>query len=170
MTADRVNGDRLWSRLMAMAEIGPGVAGGSNRQALSDNDKEGRDLFMSWAADAGCTFEFDEIGNLFATRAGTNPDLPPVMTGSHLDTQPTGGKYDGILGVLAGLEVIRSLNELGLKTKHPVEVINWTNEEGARFAPAMMASGYGSRGRGWIGRARPCCAARCRSTPCMPRV
>jgi N-carbamoyl-L-amino-acid hydrolase len=125
---------------MAMAEIGPGVAGGSNRQALSDEDKAGRDLFMSWAADAGCTFEFDEIGNLFATRAGNDPDKPPVLVGSHLDTQPTGGRFDGVYGVLGGLEVIESLNDMGVTTAAPLQVAVWTNEEGSRFQPSMMGS------------------------------
>jgi len=140
MSAARVNGDRLWSRLMEMAKIGPGVAGGSNRQALSDEDKAGRDLFMSWASNAGCTFEFDEIGNLFATRPGTNPDMAPVMTGSHLDTQPTGGRFDGVYGVLGGLEVIETLNDLGVTTEAPLEIVVWTNEEGSRFQPSMMGS------------------------------
>ena len=127
-------------RLMDMAEVGPGVAGGSNRQALSDDDKAGRDLFMSWAAEAGCTFEFDEIGNLFATRAGSDPDKPPVLVGSHLDTQPTGGRFDGVYGVLGGLEVVETLNDLNVTTEAPIEVAVWTNEEGSRFQPSMMGS------------------------------
>lgn len=137
----RVNGDRLWDMLMDMAKIGPGIAGGNNRQTLTDEDAEGRRLFQRWCEDAGLTMGVDTMGNMFMTRAGTDPDALPVYIGSHLDTQPTGGKYDGVLGVLAGLEVIRSMNDLNIKTKHPIVVTNWTNEEGARFAPAMLASG-----------------------------
>lgn len=137
----RVNGDRLWDMLMEMAKIGPGIAGGNNRQTLTDEDAEGRRLFQRWCEDAGLTMGVDTMGNMFMTRPGTDPDALPVYVGSHLDTQPTGGKYDGVLGVLAGLEVVRSMNDLNIKTKHPVVVTNWTNEEGARFAPAMLASG-----------------------------
>ena len=137
----RVNGERLWDSLMEMAKIGPGVAGGNNRQTLTDEDAEGRALFQKWCEDAGCTMGLDSLGNMFAARAGTDPDALPVYVGSHLDTQPTGGKYDGVLGVLAGLELVRSLNDLGIKTKHPIVVTNWTNEEGTRFAPAMLSSG-----------------------------
>ncbi|MGL4311179.1 MAG: Zn-dependent hydrolase [Paracoccaceae bacterium] len=137
----RINDTRLWDSLMEMAKIGPGVAGGNNRQTLTDADSEGRHLFARWCADAGMTMGVDTMGNMFATRAGTDPKALPVYIGSHLDTQPTGGKYDGVLGVLAGLEVIRSMNDMGIRTKHPVVVTNWTNEEGARFAPAMLASG-----------------------------
>jgi N-carbamoyl-L-amino-acid hydrolase len=137
----RVNGDRLWDSLMEMAKIGPGIAGGNNRQTLTDADAEGRSLFKSWCDDAGLVMGVDTMGNMFMTRAGTDPDALPVYVGSHLDTQPTGGKYDGVLGVLAGLEVVRSMNDLGIRTKHPIVVTNWTNEEGARFAPAMLASG-----------------------------
>ncbi len=137
----KTNRDRLWDMLMEMARIGPGVAGGNNRQTLTDDDRKGRDLFAGWCKDAGLSMSVDSMGNMFARRAGSDDSLPPVMMGSHLDTQPTGGKYDGVLGVLAGLEVVRTMNELGIKTKHPVEVVNWTNEEGARFAPAMVSSG-----------------------------
>ncbi|MGC1259888.1 MAG: Zn-dependent hydrolase [Jannaschia helgolandensis] len=137
----RIDADRLWDSLMEMAKIGPGVAGGNNRQTLTDADAEGRALFKSWCDAAGCTMGVDKIGNMFATRPGTDPDALPVYVGSHLDTQPTGGKYDGVLGVLAGLEVIRTLNDLDIKTKHPIVATNWTNEEGTRFAPAMLASG-----------------------------
>jgi N-carbamoyl-L-amino-acid hydrolase len=137
----RINGDRLWDSLMEMARIGPGVAGGNNRQTLTDADAEGRALFQSWCEAAGCTMGLDSLGNMFARREGTDPEALPVYVGSHLDTQPTGGKYDGVLGVLGGLEVIRSLNDLGIRTKHPIVVTNWTNEEGTRFAPAMLASG-----------------------------
>ncbi|RWB77917.1 MAG: Zn-dependent hydrolase [Mesorhizobium sp.] len=137
----RINSDRLWDSLMEMAKIGPGIAGGNNRQTLTDSDKEGRALFKSWCDAAGLSMGVDQMGTMFMTRAGTDPDALPVYVGSHLDTQPTGGKYDGVLGVLSGLEVVRSLNDLGIKTKHPIVVTNWTNEEGARFAPAMLASG-----------------------------
>lgn len=137
----RINSDRLWDSLMEMAKIGPGVAGGNNRQTLTDSDKQGRELFKSWCDEAGLTMGVDQMGTMFMTRAGTDPDALPVYVGSHLDTQPTGGKYDGVLGVLSGLEVVRSLNDLGIKTRHPIVVTNWTNEEGARFAPAMLASG-----------------------------
>ncbi len=137
----RVNADRLWDSLMDMAKIGPGIAGGNNRQTLTDADAEGRRLFQSWCEAAGLTMGVDTMGNMFMTRPGTDPDALPVYIGSHLDTQPTGGKYDGVLGVLAGLEVVRSLNDLNIETKHPIVVTNWTNEEGARFAPAMLASG-----------------------------
>jgi len=137
----RVNADRLWDTLMDMAKIGPGIAGGNNRQTLTDSDAEGRRLFQTWCEGAGLSMGVDTMGNMFMTREGAEPEALPVYVGSHLDTQPTGGKYDGVLGVLAGLEVIRSLNDLGIRTKHPIVVTNWTNEEGARFAPAMLASG-----------------------------
>lgn len=137
----KINGDRLWDSLMDMAKIGPGIAGGNNRQTLTDEDGEGRHLFQRWCEAAGLSMGVDKMGTMFATRAGSDPDALPVYVGSHLDTQPTGGKYDGVLGVLAGLEVIRSMNDLGIKTKHPIVVTNWANEEGARFAPAMLASG-----------------------------
>ncbi|MGE8585010.1 MAG: allantoate amidohydrolase, partial [Agrobacterium tumefaciens] len=136
-----VNGDRLWDSLMDMAKIGPGIAGGNNRRTLTDEDAEGRSLFKRWCEAAGLTMGVDKMGTMFATRPGEDPDALPVYIGSHLDTQPTGGKFDGVLGVLAGLEVVRSLNDLNIKTKHPVVVTNWSNEEGARFAPAMLASG-----------------------------
>ncbi len=137
----RINADRLWDALMEMAKIGPGVAGGNNRQTLTDADAEGRKLFQKWCEDAGMTMGVDKMGTMFAKREGSDPDALPVYVGSHLDTQPTGGKYDGVLGVLGALELVRSLNDLGIKTKHPIVVTNWTNEEGTRFAPAMLASG-----------------------------
>ncbi|WP_300514030.1 Zn-dependent hydrolase [Aliiroseovarius sp.] len=137
----KTNGDRLWESLMEMARIGPGIAGGNNRQTLTDEDAEGRALFQKWCEEAGLTMGVDTMGNMFATRAGEDPEALPVYVGSHLDTQPTGGKYDGVLGVLGGLEIIRTLNDLGVKTRHPIVVTNWTNEEGTRFAPAMLASG-----------------------------
>ncbi len=137
----RINGDRLWDSLMEMAKIGPGVAGGNNRQTLTDEDAEGRALFQKWCEDAGCSMGLDQMGNMFARREGADPEALPVYVGSHLDTQPTGGKYDGVLGVLGGLEIIRTLNDLGIKTKHPIVATNWTNEEGTRYAPAMLSSG-----------------------------
>ena len=137
----RIDPDRLWDSLMEMAKIGPGVAGGNNRQTLTDADAEGRALFQTWCEAAGMTMGLDTMGNMFATRPGTDPDALPVYMGSHLDTQPTGGKYDGVLGVLGGLEVVRTLNDLDVQTKHPIVVVNWTNEEGTRFAPAMLSSG-----------------------------
>ncbi len=137
----RIDGDRLWDSLMEMAKIGPGIAGGNNRQTLTDEDAEGRALFQSWCEAAGMTMGVDAMGSMFATRPGEDPDALPVYVGSHLDTQPTGGKYDGVLGVLGALEAVRTMNDLGIKTKHPIVVTNWANEEGARFAPAMLASG-----------------------------
>lgn len=137
----KIDGDRLWQSLMDMAKIGATEKGGNCRLALTDLDKEGRDLFVRWCKEAGCTITVDKMGNIFARRPGRNNALAPVMTGSHLDTQPTGGRFDGVFGVLAGLEVIRSLNDLDIETERPVEVAVWTNEEGSRFAPAMVASG-----------------------------
>ena len=137
----RIDGERLWSSIMEMAEIGPGVAGGNNRQTLTDADAEGRTLFKTWCEKEGLSVAVDQMGTMFARREGTDPDALPVMVGSHLDTQPTGGKYDGVLGVLGGLEIVRTLNDLGIKTRRPIVVVNWTNEEGTRFAPAMLASG-----------------------------
>jgi N-carbamoyl-L-amino-acid hydrolase len=137
----QINGDRLWNSLMEMAEIGPGIAGGNNRQTLTDDDAKGRSLFQAWCDAEGLTMGVDQMGTMFALRAGTDPDALPVYVGSHLDTQPTGGKYDGVLGVLGGLEIIRTLNEMDIKTRHPIVVVNWTNEEGTRFAPPMLASG-----------------------------
>ena len=137
----RISADRLWDSLMEMAKIGPGVAGGNNRQTLTDEDGEGRALFAAWCEEAGCAMGLDTMGNMFAHYPGTDPDALPVYVGSHLDTQPTGGKYDGTLGVLGGLEILRTISDLGIKTKHPIVVTNWTNEEGTRFAPAMLGSG-----------------------------
>ncbi len=138
---DRVDADRLWSRLMAMAEVGRTANGGSNRQALSDEDAAGRALFLGWATAAGCTAETDEIGNLFIRRAGTDATKPPVLIGSHLDTQPTGGRFDGVYGVLGGLEVLERLNDLDVQTEAAIEVAVWTNEEGSRFQQSMLGSG-----------------------------
>ena len=142
----RINTERLWASLMEMAEIGATAAGGSCRLALTEEDRAGRDLFKRWCEDAGCTVAVDQVGNMYATRdgtagAGNDAARLPVATGSHLDTQPKGGRFDGVFGVLAGLEVMRTLNDHGIRTQAPIEVINWTNEEGSRFAPAMLASG-----------------------------
>lgn len=137
----RIDGTRLWDSLMEMAKIGATEKGGVCRLALTDLDKQSRDLFVSWCEDAGCTVTVDAMGNIFARRPGANPDLPPVATGSHLDSQPTGGKFDGVYGVLAALEVVRALNDRKIETEAPVEIAVWTNEEGARFAPAMVGSG-----------------------------
>ncbi len=136
-----IDGKRLWDSLMEMAGIGATAKGGVCRLALTDLDRESRALFTRWCEEAGCNVGFDAMGNIFARRPGRNPELPPVMTGSHLDSQPTGGKFDGAYGVLAGLEVVRSLNDHGVETDAPVEVVVWTNEEGSRFAPAMIGSG-----------------------------
>ncbi|MEO6064454.1 MAG: Zn-dependent hydrolase [Lysobacterales bacterium] len=136
-----INGQRLWDSLMEMAKIGATAKGGVCRLALTDLDREGRDLFVAWAKAAGCTIKVDRMGNVFARRAGRDDSLAPVITGSHADSQPTGGRFDGIYGVLGGLEVIRSLNDHQIETDRPIEVVIWTNEEGSRFAPAMVASG-----------------------------
>ena len=135
-----INSERLWETLERSAEIGRFRDVGLRRLALSAEDKQMRDLFIDWVKKAGCTVEIDCLGNIFARRAGTHADLPPVAIGSHLDTQICGGRYDGILGVLCGLEVVRSLNDRGVQTKRGIEVICWTNEEGARFSPPMMGS------------------------------
>ena len=137
----RIDGARLWDSLMEMGRIGGTPKGGCNRLTLTDVDKRGRALFAGWCEAAGLSLTVDAMGNMFARRPGLDEALPPVMMGSHLDTQPTGGKFDGVLGVLAGLEVLRSLDDLNIRTRHPIEVVNWTNEEGSRFAPAMVASG-----------------------------
>jgi len=138
-----INENRLWDSLMEMAKIGPGIAGGNNRQTVTFEDGEARKLLQKWTSEAGMSMKVDELGSMFFKRDGTDKNALPVVIGSHLDTQPTGGKYDGVLGVLAGLEVIRTLNDLNIQTKRPILVVNWTNEEGSRFPPAMMASaGY----------------------------
>ena len=126
---------------MEMAKIGATPKGGCKRLTLTDLDKQGRELFRGWCEAAGCAVKVDEMGNMFARRPGEDDSLAPVMMGSHLDTQPTGGKFDGVLGVLGALEVVRSLNDLKIKTRRPIEVANWTNEEGSRYAPAMISSG-----------------------------
>lgn len=137
----KINGERLNRRLAQMAKIGATKNNGCNRQALTTLDGQGRALFIEWAKQAGCSHHYDEMGNLFITRLGTQPDLPVVLTGSHLDTQPTGGRFDGVLGVLAGLEVLQTLHERQIHTEHSLQVVAWTNEEGARFSPAMIGSG-----------------------------
>jgi N-carbamoyl-L-amino-acid hydrolase len=136
-----VDGKRLWKSLMDLAVIGKTAKGGVCRLALTDLDKQGRDLVVGWAKEAGLTITIDKIGNVFMRRAGKNPKLPPIACGSHIDTQPTGGKFDGNYGVLAGLEVVRTLNDHGIETEAPIEVVFWTNEEGSRFVPVMMGSG-----------------------------
>ena len=137
----RINGERLWASLMELAQIGATPKGGVCRLTLTDLDKQGRDLVTRWAVEAGMTVTIDKIGNGFMRRAGRNNSLPPIVTGSHIDTQPTGGKFDGNYGVLAGLEVVRTLNDHCIETEAPIEVSFWTNEEGSRFVPVMMGSG-----------------------------
>ena len=137
----RINGDRLWASLMELAQIGATAKGGVCRLTLTELDGQGRDLVTRWAREAGMTVTIDKIGNGFMRRAGRNNNLPPIVTGSHVDTQPTGGKFDGNYGVLAGLEVVRTLNDHGVETEAPIEVAFWTNEEGSRFVPVMMGSG-----------------------------
>ena len=136
----RANGARFWQTVEASAQIGVGVAGGLRRLALTDSDRDMRNLFRQWCEAAGCRVTVDRMGSMFARREGRE-DLPPVLVGSHLDTQIAGGRYDGIVGVLAGLEILRTLNDRGLVTRRPIEVVNWTNEEGARFQPPMVAAG-----------------------------
>ncbi len=136
-----VNAERLWASIMETATIGATPKGGIKRLTLTDLDQQVRDWFRAACEAAGCTVAVDEMGNMFARRPGRDNALPPVAMGSHLDTQPTGGKFDGVIGVLSGLEIIRTLNDLGVETHAPLEVVNWTNEEGSRFAPAMMCSG-----------------------------
>ncbi|MGB2166912.1 MAG: Zn-dependent hydrolase, partial [Candidatus Puniceispirillales bacterium] len=118
----RINCDRLWDSLMEMAKIGPGIAGGNNRQTLTDADSDARHLFQKWCLEIGCSMGIDRMGNMFARYEGTDPDALPVYVGSHLDTQPTGGKYDGVLGVLAGLEIIRRLHDSSIRTRHPIVI------------------------------------------------
>lgn len=137
----RVNGERLWQSLMDLAQIGATPKGGVCRLTLTDLDKQGRDRVIGWAKAAGLSVIIDQIGNVFMRRAGRDNSLPPIVTGSHIDTQPTGGKFDGNFGVLAGLEVIRTLNDHQIETEAPVELVFWTNEEGSRFVPVMMGSG-----------------------------
>lgn len=132
---------RLWSAIEQMASISPGIAGGSNRQALTHGDGLARNLLARWCEQAGLSVSVDGVGNMFAFRAGTDPSLAPVLFGSHLDTQPTGGRFDGVLGVLAALEGVRAMNDAAIRTRHPVAIVNWTAEEGSRFVPSMLGSG-----------------------------
>jgi beta-ureidopropionase / N-carbamoyl-L-amino-acid hydrolase len=136
-----VNGERLWESLMIMAEIGRTPAGGVRRLALSDEDRQARDLLVRWLEEAGCAVRVDDLGNIYGRRDSEDPDAAPVVCGSHLDTVPTGGRFDGALGVLGALEAVRALDDAGIRMARPLEVVCWTNEEGARFAPAMLASG-----------------------------
>ncbi len=140
MSDATVNGDRLWASLMEMGRIGATEKGGVNRQTLTDGDRLSRDLFVDWCRQAGCAVRIDRLGNIFARRSGRDDSLAPVLAGSHLDTQPSGGKFDGAYGVLAALEVIRALNDAGVETARPIEAVSWTNEEGCRFTPAMAGS------------------------------
>ncbi|MCH2668339.1 MAG: M20/M25/M40 family metallo-hydrolase, partial [Gammaproteobacteria bacterium] len=138
----KINKERLWSSVLRMAEIGATAKGGCRRLALSDEDADARKLFLTWAAEVGCSIKIDSMGNIFARREGIGSgSYAPVATGSHLDTQPSGGKFDGPLGVICGIEVLRTLDDYGIKTEKPIEVVVWTNEEGSRFAPAMVGSG-----------------------------
>jgi len=137
----RINGERLWRSLMDLARVGATPKGGVRRLTLTETDREGRDLFARWAAEAGMSVSVDAIGNMYARRAGSDPEAAPVAMGSHLDSQPSGGKFDGAYGVMAGLEVVRTLNDADIATRAPIDVIAWTNEEGSRFVPTMMGSG-----------------------------
>jgi beta-ureidopropionase / N-carbamoyl-L-amino-acid hydrolase len=137
----QIDGQRLWDTLMHTAQIGATPKGGICRLTLTDLDRQVRDWFKAQCEALGCTVAVDEVGTMFARRPGKNPNLAPIAMGSHLDTQPTGGKFDGVLGVLAALEALRTLHQADYETNAPIEIVNWTNEEGARFAPAMLASG-----------------------------
>jgi N-carbamoyl-L-amino-acid hydrolase len=141
LTNQRIDGARLWDTLMKIAEIGGTPKGGVKRITLTETDKRGRAQFTEWCEALGLKVRFDSMGNMFARRDGRDPNRPPVLFGSHLDSQPTGGKFDGALGVIAGLEVMRTLNDLGIVTEAPLELVNWTDEEGTRFGRAMMGSG-----------------------------
>jgi N-carbamoyl-L-amino-acid hydrolase len=137
----QIDPDRLWQSLMELARIGATAKGGVRRLTLGEDDRRGRDRFVQWCKEARLEVDFDGIGNIFARRPGTDPGLPPVAMGSHLDSQPSGGKFDGAYGVMAGLEVVRTLNDAGIRTRAPLEVVSWTNEEGSRFVPTLMGSG-----------------------------
>ena len=137
----RINGQRLRSTLEEMAKIGATPGGGVQRLTLTDEDKQARDLFIKWLEELELEITIDEMGNIFGKRAGKNNDLPPVMSGSHIDSQPKGGRFDGILGVMGPLEVLRTLRENDIQTERPITIVDWTNEEGSRFAPAMVSSG-----------------------------
>src|SRR5207244_972732 len=136
-----IDAERLWGSLMELARIGATPKGGVKRVTLTDEDRQGRDLFVRWATAAKLEVRVDAIGNIFARRAGTDAAAAPVLMGSHLDSQPSGGKFDGAYGVMAGLEVMRALNERGVRTRAPLELVSWTNEEGSRFVPTLMGSG-----------------------------
>ncbi len=136
-----INGKRLWDSLMELAKIGATPRGGVRRLALTDLDRQGRDLVVRWFEEAGLTVRIDRVGNIFASRAGSDPNRKPIASGSHIDTQPSGGKFDGNYGVLAALEVVRTLNDKKLSTAAPIEIVVWTNEEGTRYTPVMMGSG-----------------------------
>ncbi|MBL6456753.1 Zn-dependent hydrolase [Belnapia sp. T6] len=140
-TNQRIDGKRLWDSLMSMAEIGATPKGGVKRLTLTDVDRQGRERFRGWCEALGLTVRVDAIGNMFARREGRDPKRLPVLMGSHLDSQPSGGKFDGALGVIAGLEVMRSLHDLGIQTEAPIELVNWTDEEGSRFGHSLMGSG-----------------------------
>ncbi len=148
----RVNGKRLQNTLEEMAKVGATPGGGVQRLTLTDEDKQARDLFVSWLEELNLEITIDEMGNIFGQRRGKNNDLPPVMSGSHIDSQPKGGRFDGILGVMGPLEVLRTLNENNIETERPIVIVDWTNEEGSRFAPAMVASGVwaGALERDWV--------------------
>jgi N-carbamoyl-L-amino-acid hydrolase len=148
----RVNGKRLRASLEEMAKIGATPGGGVQRLALSDEDKKARGLFIKWLHEIGLEVMIDEMGNIFGKRAGKSTDLSPVMSGSHIDSQPKGGRFDGILGVMGALEVVRTLNDRGIETERPITVVDWTNEEGSRFSPAMAGSGVwtGKLDRDWV--------------------
>jgi len=152
----RIDADRFRRTLERSSSIGPGREGGMSRLALTDADKEMRDVFVGWCRDAGLAVTIDEVGNIFGRRAGRENDLPPVLVGSHLDTQANGGRFDGIVGVLGGLELVRRLNDIGHVTRRPIEIVDWSNEEGGRFSPPMTASGCfaGVYDRDWV-HARP---------------
>ncbi len=142
----QVNGKRLQESLETMAKIGATPGGGVQRLALSDEDKQARDLFVQWLREIECEVTIDEMGNIFGRRPGKNRDLPAVMSGSHLDSQPKGGRFDGVLGVMGALEVMRTLHDNAIRTERDIVIVDWTNEEGSRFAPAMVSSGV------WVGR------------------
>jgi N-carbamoyl-L-amino-acid hydrolase len=137
----KINPQRLWESLMHTAAFGGTPKGGIKRLTVSDEDKQVRDWFKAECEKLGCTVQVDEVGNMFSTRPGKRNDILPIAMGSHLDTQPTGGKFDGVLGVLGALEVLRTLNDMGYDSNAPLMIVNWTNEEGSRFAPAMLCSG-----------------------------
>jgi beta-ureidopropionase / N-carbamoyl-L-amino-acid hydrolase len=140
MNAARIDARRLWDTMMTIGKIGATPGGGSRRLALTDEDREAREQFCAWMREAGCTLSIDQMGNIFARRPGRKDGAPPVMIGSHLDTVPTGGRFDGVIGVMAGVELIRTLEDRRIGTEHPIEVVVWTNEEGSRFSPFTLGS------------------------------